>query len=594
MRTTLRPFDFDVPVALIGGVRRDVSSWLEPGGGFWTLKGMHTNEKAALTKWAGMERFSSINLGGKVRGLFQAVLNGVTYYFVMTPTKVVRVAGATLSDMVTGQSDAYYSGLTLGSLFFFCSGVNPNQKVTSALSVQNNGIAAPTDPGTVLTDGGVGVLTGSYTYKVTFRNSVTGHESDPSPASNILTITTRQINLNNIPVSSDPQVDRKKLYRTTGTNSGQWFFDAEIANATTAHTSNKPDAQLAEQVFEDNGIPPQAKYVEEFNGMLAYAGLASPLQNYVALSGVLRPEAVDVDNRYGLAPDEQDVITGLKKFGRLLVAAKKHKIWVGTGFGPDEMDFTPTQVSQGPLGHWGIIEYRSALWYPSEQGFQVWGGLQEEYIGRPIEDLYKTLDLAMLEKASGVFYPPLNMLIWNVQTAGQPDFDQWLIYNVATREWTHRDHASSKLGIYLDNLNRSKLWIGGVNGFLYTGDTGNADDGTNIAVEVVTRGIALARKGKIPDLDALYTFRRVSFLYDPNGGISLVSVSYCMDSPDGPFVPMVHKTTGLSTFAPGSGTRASFDLEGVGRLIFIKFTLASQESFKLRSIQVEGNLLGRR
>jgi hypothetical protein len=348
---------------------------------------------------------------------------------------------------------------------------------------------------------------------------------------------------------------------------------------------------------DDNGVPPAASYLELYNGMMFYAGLANPNESRIAVSGVLRPEACDADNVYDLEPDEEDIITGIRKFGQAIAVYKQTSIWLGSGSIPDGMDFVKTRVNEGALGNWGIIPFASMHWYLGEKGVFTFNGLNETYMSSAIEELYKTLDLTTLANASGVYYKPLNLLIWNVRTAGESDFDHWLMYNIKTREWSTRQHATSKLSTYKDAFGRSVLWMGGVNGYTYNGDRGNADDGTDIVVDIILRGICLGFKDKQPDLDQLYCFRHIEVLYDPNGGSEEVTISFALDEPDSTYHSAVNPADGSSVFTPTTGNRVRFDipeLHAYGRLIFVRIQASSQEALTIRGVRVEGNGLGRR
>lgn len=584
----------DREYVLKGGIIRHLSTFKYANAGFWEAKGLHGDDEDALTKWSGSERFSVTNLGGRVVGLYQVTLAGASYYFAMANGKIVRVNGATITDLLTGQVAGYYDGETLNAIFFAASGTNPNKKILSTLVVQDVGIAAPVGACVAVVSASAGVLNGAYSYRYTYRNSITGHESDPSPVSAVVSPTNDQVDLSVIAAAVDTQVDRKVIYRTTTGGEGVWFRVAEIDNITTVYTDNIADDNLAEAVLEDSGVPPQAAYLEVYNGMMAYAGLLAPNQNRVAMSGVLRPEAADPDNVYDLEPDEKNIITGMKRFGSALAVYKRNRLFMGSGRAPDEMDFTPTRVKEGALGNGCIIDYNSAHWYLSGRGPFVFSGLKEDFIGRPIQDFYKTLDQSMMRNSSGVFYEPLNMLIWNVMEVGQSDFNTWLCYNTQTREWTIRDFASSVISLYLDTINNPRLWLGGVNGLTYTGDVGTGDDGASIAVRLVTRGICLKYKDKQPDLEQTYCFRHVEVLYDANGGTAPVTVQYALDKPDAPYTDMKNSATGASTFVPTTGNRARFDLAGYGRLLFLKFTVSSAEALKIRGLRIQGTPLGRR
>jgi hypothetical protein len=392
--------------------------------------------------------------------------------------------------------------------------------------------------------------------------------------------------------ATDPQVDSQVLYRTTASGAGVWFRLTELPISSTQFVDNQ--TTLSEQLLEDNGLPPQAKYLEYYNGMLFYTGLASPNQSRVAVSGVLRPEGHDPDDVYDLDPEDEDIISGIKRFGAGVAVGKKKGLYVGGGPTPDAIEFAKTDVEEGPLGTWGMVKYESQLAYLSERGPFVFAGLREQFIGYKIQDLWKTFDLSAMEFASGVYYLPMNMLIWNAKTAGAPDFDLWICFNTKTGEWTTVPFASSKLAIYLDPIKVSKLWLGDTNGFMYTGDTGTAFNGTPINIELRTRGIGLKRKNNKWDLDQAYCFRHVEVHYEPNGGSSLLTAQYAMDKKEGPFLPLVNKDTGLSTFSLSTGNRVRFDLNGIGRLLYVKIFGSSKEPLALKGMRVEGHALGRR
>lgn len=583
----------DREYVLKGGIVRHLSTFRYTNAGFWTVSGMHGDDEDSLTKCSGSELFSSTSLGARVVGLFQVTLNNNVFYFAMANGNVVSVSGSTVTTLLSGEASGYYQAVTLNSIFYFASGVNANKKILSNLSVQNVGIAAPT-VAPVAAAGTPGPLTGDYSWKYTFKNSVTGVESNPSPVSNTITLGAVYAALSSLNNSSDTQVDRKVIYRTTNGGDGLWFRVAEIDAALTTYIDGAADGDLAELVLEDSGVPPQSSLIELYNGMIVYAGQASPNRNRVSVSGVLRPESVDPDNDQDLSPDEDDFITGMKVFGSTIAVYKRRALFIGNGTSPDAINFTRTRVKEGSLGGRGIIEHNSSHFYLSERGPFAYSGLREDFIGRSIQHYYKTLDVSLLANASGVKYTPLNQLIWNVGVVGDPDATVWLCFNTETKEWTTREFGSSTLSTYFDALGRTRLWLGGSNGYLYTGDVGSGDNGANIPVEIVTRGLCLSYQDKQPDTSQTYCFRHIDVRYDANGGTAPVTVDYAIDKPDANFVGVKNKATGLSSFVPATGSIARFDLAGYGRLIFLRFTTSSTEALKIRGVKLYGTALGRK
>ncbi len=583
--------DLDQNVGLDGGINTDISEDV-PAPGHLTVSGLHGNKRGDLTKFSGAQLFSG-NISGRVTGLFQVKLGTSILFFGMGGGSIYHLEGSSARPMLTGQEAAFYDGRVVGSSFFIASGLNPNRKILQDLAIQNVGIAAPeTAPSAA--DNGAGVLTGTFSYRRVYKNSVTGHMSNPSPVSADITVSSKNILVTGLgsDAETDQQVDTQVLYRTTGTGAGVWFRVTELPISSTQFVDTV--ASLGEAVLEDNGVPPQAKYLEYYNGMLFYTGLASPNQSRVAVSGVLRPEGHDPDDVYDLDPEDEDIITGIKRFGSGVAVAKKKGLYVGGGFTPDSIELPKTDVEEGPIGNWTMVKYESNLAYLSERGPFVFSGLREQFIGYKIQELWRTLDLAAMEFASGVYYKPMNMLIWNAKTAGASDFDLWICFNTKTGEWNTVPFETSKLSIYLDDIKTSKLFLGDRNGFFYTGDIGTAFNGKAIRIELLTRGIGLKKKDNKWDLDQAYCFRHVELHYAPNGGSSVLSVQYALDKQDGPFLPLVNKDTGLSTFSLNSGRRARFDLNGIGRLLYVRITGESKEPVTLKGLRVEGYALGRR
>ena len=588
MLTNERRHLFKRQPKLMGGVRRDMSTW-DPEGGWWTLDGLHGNDTDALTKWAGSALWLPAALPARVTGLFQSMLGTAEHFFLMAGGNVYHCSanGVGLTTLVTGDVPSFYDARTFGSIFFMSSGVNPNRKILSTLQVQGVGVAKPASAITAVA-GGAGTKTGTYFYVLTYKNSLSGAESNQSDPSATLTVTSKHIDLSGFPVPTDSQVDTFCIYRTTA---GGMVYQkvAEVPSTTTAYTDTLTDLQLgiAVSIFRD--VPPQCEYLELYNGMLLYTGLASPYQNRVMPSEVLFPEAVSQFNVYDLDPEDNDQITGIRSFGQAIAVYKNNSLFLGSGLTPDGLTFVKTRVVEGSLGNYGIIPLKSSHAYLSQKGPHVFSGLTEEYIGRPIEEVYRTFSPAALHDSSGVYYKPLNMLIWNVQTAGEADYDTWLIYHMIVKEWSTRQYASSKLSIYLDSMDRAKFWIGAANGQVLTGDVGNADNGTPIAFDAISRGICLKYMGKAPDIDQLYCFRHIEVYYDANYGTSPITVSLAVDSPSNPF-------TVIGTFIPATGTRIRFNIpqaSAYGRLAFVRFTGTSTEPVKIRGYRVEGLPLGR-
>lgn len=97
-----------------------------------------------------------------------------------------------------------------------------------------------------VTAGGAGVLTGTYTYAITFVTS-SGETACWPGTPNSITVSSQSINLSNIAVSSDPAVTGRRVYRSDGSSVDVKAFKlvAQINNNTsTTYSDNTPDASL--------------------------------------------------------------------------------------------------------------------------------------------------------------------------------------------------------------------------------------------------------------------------------------------------------------------------------------------------------------
>jgi len=86
---------------------------------------------------------------------------------------------------------------------------------------------------------------GSYSYYVTYYDSATGVESQPTSLVGPITVGAGgAIELNNLPVPSDPNFNQIRLYRDTAANSSTFYQVATLAAGTTTYIDKTPDADI--------------------------------------------------------------------------------------------------------------------------------------------------------------------------------------------------------------------------------------------------------------------------------------------------------------------------------------------------------------
>ena len=108
--------------------------------------------------------------------------------------------------------------------------------------LQFDPVVAPTAC-TAAVNPAAGVLTGAYTYKITFVTA--NGETEVGTVSNTVNPAGEQVNLTAIPVSTNPFVTDRKIYRCKAATATSWYYLAAMGNNTvTTYTDNTADGSL--------------------------------------------------------------------------------------------------------------------------------------------------------------------------------------------------------------------------------------------------------------------------------------------------------------------------------------------------------------
>jgi len=301
---------------------------------------------------------------------------------------------------------------------------------TAALyKLQKHGIAAPTQSGaaaTAVAGAGAGTnLNGTYTWRVKFRNSRTGAESEAGTLFPVggLALANDDADLSNLPVSVDPQVDVKRIYRTLAGGAGVWFFVAQIANATTTFTDNVADVNLGAQMreFLDNVIPdavgvaalwPQANRLIGINRSTG-AVVFSDQPNLE--DGTLKPESWPVDNFIFVNFDDGDKPVAVLPFFDSILILKERSVFRITGVPPaitiEPVIFRQDLTSVGTFNQKAIVVDQNEALFPAQDGVYLvsrYEGVQQGFtsrrISRAIDRGWQEVNTLQGKKAHAVFF----------------------------------------------------------------------------------------------------------------------------------------------------------------------------------------------
>jgi len=196
-------------------------------------------------------------------------------------------------------------------------------------------------------------------YVYTFYNSADGTESAPSPASDIVTIL-GAASLTNIQVSSDPQVDKKRLYRV-GEDITAFSLVAELNNSEETYKDEvNQTAIVATILTSQNNQPPPTdlRFLRE-----AYAMMFGASGSTLHFSAIGEPDYWSAFNTIKFSSD----ITGIAPVANGIIVLTKYNSYLITGASPTELSKYVLSADQGCIGSQSIqFVSGSAVWASSD------------------------------------------------------------------------------------------------------------------------------------------------------------------------------------------------------------------------------------
>ncbi len=171
-------------------------------------------------------------------------LSGTIYTLVDTPTTVYTFDTSNLTNILTKGTTNQTYFQKVGSTLYFCNGTDV--KKWNGSTTTNWGIATPATAATLSFSAGSLSPRSGYTYVYVFKNNSTQHISTSSPVSASTGVqTSKNIGLSGSR-STDPQVDKIDIYRTTDGGS-VFYYLATINNpgaGTWSYTDSTADSGL--------------------------------------------------------------------------------------------------------------------------------------------------------------------------------------------------------------------------------------------------------------------------------------------------------------------------------------------------------------
>lgn len=372
-------------------------------------------------------------------------------------------------------------------------------------------ILTPVAPAAGLTGAasGVGTFTGTYTYVVTF--AITDgtrilSESPESAETAVVAATNAQFDLTNIPVSTDPGVNARRIWRTT-VDGGEVFYRVTTIynNADTTYTDTTADAGLpvndllSDELGEPMGNTDPAEYFEigtVWKDRAWAAGNVTP--DRVFYSGNLAPWAWSPEAYVTAKPSGQDLegASGFLPRRDELGIGKRRSLW--KVIGSDPVNFDMIRVVEG-TGIWApesALVIRDEGYFLAEDGVYKWGPGGLKNLSKERVHSWFTSDAyfnrARFPYAFAKHNQRFNTYELHLAAAGSDVNDRWVSLDLETGRWMgpHLTGAFTPScgGVLEDDDGLVTPFIGGTDGIIYKCNQPDfTDAGTAIDFDVTTK-----------------------------------------------------------------------------------------------------------
>lgn len=330
--------------------------------------------------------------------------------------------------------------------------------------------------------GTTGILTGTYTWKVTFV-AANGEESDGSGDSASVALASQQGTLTAIP-TGDARTTARNIYRKGNALTSHYLVGTLQDNSSTTYSDNQTDiAALTEGVILAGDVPgdyPNTRLGSQQVRFPVYhydrVFWIIPGTNQLIWSKPLDGFAYPVVNQTDVG-DSKPCVRAVSIFGELIIF-KTDSIWRLTGTDEASFDLSQTPSAVGSDQPFTIVALPDKVIFANRYGLWAFNGYTSQPL-TPKLDLWFKQDDRTNEELYGVngFHPPevasttvplgfeavgnSEKYIWAYAEAGQSSNNAILIFDVKHANITKRTTGTAlPLSLAIDP----------VNGFVYMGD----------------------------------------------------------------------------------------------------------------------------
>lgn len=294
-----------------------------------------------------------------------------------------------LPDFITYQRYTYVVGQYSPGLV-----IDPHN-----LKVYQNGIprpgvapviaAAAGAPGITATD-----VIGYVTFAIKLPDGKILMESNPSPESNTIGLSSQSIDWSNLPTAcANPAVNTIRLYRSVAGTVPRFAAERDLGTSTVSG-EEVPTLALGSQLPNTegtlnnaHGVPPNCRAIESY-GERAWYAIDPVFPDRVWFSEIGKPWAVGPISFF--ATRDGEAVTGIKKLRDQLIVFCKRSTYVIQLFSADIADAVQTKISPniGTISHHSIVNIDNRLWFAGEDGVYTYDG-SFQYQMEDLRDYWK-------------------------------------------------------------------------------------------------------------------------------------------------------------------------------------------------------------
>jgi len=342
---------------------------------------------------------------------------------------------------------------------------------------------------------------GVFKYVVTFLRSG-NYPCEGNPSEESLTVPAaagQEISITNIPVSSEPSVDKKRLYRTTA-GGAIFYFLEEIDNATTSYLDQHLDSELGDEVEYDNDPPPPSDELEIFDGRVWYVGKGEWAE-YVYCCKADYPENFPDYNFYPFkdasSTKEVSPVRKIKNFNNELYVLKSNCIKSISRYGEDTYRINDIMAGTGTDAPASVIDTGEMLLFLSNhKGIEALLKSNTFLYPRPSDKVKSTLssiDYKYIGLSTAAHYAKNTEYLIAIPADGSAENGKLISFNYVTGKIAVDQYGGNMgfLGMINPELSKSFLAVGSQYGNLSLLDEAELDDnGRSIMMDVQSGWLA--------------------------------------------------------------------------------------------------------